>query len=426
MKVSLQNWVVLLALVCAMPQPSGAEEKPSPSDLLSVENALEQSELRQKDLDERRSALIAEEEQLSDRLVTVARQLREGEEKAATAATRIKSLQEEKAKISLDLAQRQDVLSEVLAGLQRLEQNPPPALVVRPHDVLAALRSAMLFGTLAPELRQAAGELQDRLARLVETETALQDEKAAQDTVLATLASANADMQRLVEEKRSLAKSLNVDLEGEKKRTLELAAKADSLRDLLKRLAEDEAKAAAAKSKAEAEKLALDQRRKALAAVPRVNFAELKGQLAYPAGGRIAKRFGDDTGLGHPLDGIVIATGPDATVTSPATGLVEFAGPFRSYGEMVIVNPGKDYLILLIGLSQVAVSPGQPVKAGEPVAKMGEKPVALALAKDLTLATTPMLYVEFRKNGEPVDPAPWWAGPVPEAKPATENQEAMR
>lgn len=426
MKVSLQNWVVLLALVCAMPQPSGAEEKPSPSDLLSVENALEQSELRQKDLDERRSALIAEEEQLSDRLVTVARQLREGEEKAATAATRIKSLQEEKAKISLDLAQRQDVLSEVLAGLQRLEQNPPPALVVRPHDVLAALRSAMLFGTLAPELRQAAGELQDRLARLVETETALQDEKAAQDTVLATLASANADMQRLVEEKRSLAKSLNVDLEGEKKRTLELAAKADSLRDLLKRLAEDEAKAAAAKSKAEAEKLALDQRRKALAAVPRANFAELKGQLAYPAGGRIAKRFGDDTGLGHPLDGIVIATRPDATVTSPATGLVEFAGPFRSYGEMVIVNPGKDYLILLIGLSQVAVSPGQPVKAGEPVAKMGEKPVAMALAKDLTLATTPMLYVEFRKNGEPVDPAPWWAGPVPEAKPATENQEAMR
>ncbi len=426
MKVSLQNWVVLLALVCAMPQPSGAEEKPSPSDLLSVENALEQSELRQKDLDERRSALIAEEEQLSDRLVTVARQLREGEEKAATAATRIKSLQEEKAKISLDLAQRQDVLSEVLAGLQRLEQNPPPALVVRPHDVLAALRSAMLFGTLAPELRQAAGELQDRLARLVETETALQDEKAAQDTVLATLASANADMQRLVEEKRSLAKSLNVDLEGEKKRTLELAAKADSLRDLLKRLAEDEAKAAAAKSKAEAEKLALEQRRKALAAVPRANFAELKGQLSYPAGGRIAKRFGDDTGLGHPLDGIVIATGPDATVTSPATGLVEFAGPFRSYGEMVIVNPGKDYLILLIGLSQVAVSPGQPVKAGEPVAKMGENPVALALAKDLTLATTPMLYVEFRKNGEPVDPAPWWAGPVPEAKPATENQEAMR
>jgi murein hydrolase activator len=95
---------------------------------------------------------------------------------------------------------------------------------------------------------------------------------------------------------------------------------------------------------------------------------------------------------------------------------------------MVIINPGKDYLILLAGLGRVSVSPGQAVKAGEPVASMGEKPVAMALSKDLTLATTPMLYVEFRKNGEPVDPTPWWAGPAPDAKPkpATANQEAMR
>jgi murein hydrolase activator len=124
----------------------------------------------------------------------------------------------------------------------------------------------------------------------------------------------------------------------------------------------------------------------------------------------------------------VIATAPSVTITSPAAGLVEFSGPFRSYGEMVIINPGKDYLILLAGLGRVSVSPGQAVKAGEPVASMGEKPVAMALSKDLTLATTPMLYVEFRKNGEPVDPTPWWAGPAPDAKPkpATANQEAMR
>jgi septal ring factor EnvC (AmiA/AmiB activator) len=57
---------------------------------------------------------------------------------------------------------------------------------------------------------------------------------------------------------------------------------------------------------------------------------------------------------------------------------------------------------------------------------MGNKPVAMALAKDLTLATTPMLYIEFRKNGEPVDPTPWWAAAQPQAMPTIENQEAMR
>ncbi len=426
MKFSPLFVAATLALLSGVAAPASAEEKPSPSDLLAVENALEQSELRQKDLNARRSGLLKEEEELSAELVAVAQRLRDGEQEVAAAAERIKSLEAEKAKLSLDLAARQDVLSEVLAGLQRLEQNPPPALVVNPHDVLGALRSAMLFGTLAPELRQAAGELQKKLANLASTEAQLRDEMTTRDNALAGLAAARNEMTRLAEEKRALATALNIDLEAEKKKSLALAGKAKTLRELLDRIAEQAAREAEERAKLEAERLAEEQRRKALAAIPRTDFADLKGQLTYPAGGKITKGFGEDTGFGQPLDGIVIATAPSATVTSPATGLVEFAGPFRSYGEMVIINPGRDYLILLAGLGRLNVAPGQPVKAGEPVATMGEKAVAMALAKDLTLATTPMLYVEFRKNGEPVDPTTWWAAAQPQAKPTIENQEAMR
>lgn len=417
---------VLFAFLAGAALPAIAGEKPQQADLVTVENALEQSQLRQKELDERRAALLKEEEALSAQLVAVARQARAEEQNSAAAAGRIKAIQTEKARITLDLAEQQDVLSEILAGLQRLEQNPPPALVVRPHDVLAALRSAMVFGTLAPELRQAASELQDKLVSLAGMETRLRQEMAAQQAALSALTQARAEIDRLAGEKRLLSKSLNIDLEAEKTNSLALAGKAKNLRDLLDGIAAQEAKAAAEESKAQAERLAVVQRRKALAAIPQTDFAEQKGQLAYPAGGQIAKRFGDDTGLGHPLDGIVIATNPAASITSPAAGLVEFAGPFRSYGEMVIINPGGSYLILMAGLGQVSVSAGQAVKAGEPVAAMGVKPVAMTLAKDLTLATTPMLYVEFRKNGEPVDPTPWWAGPKPQAMSAIENQEAMR
>jgi murein hydrolase activator len=426
MKFSPLLVVATLALLFGASAPAPAEENPSPAGLLAIENALEQSELRQKDLDARRSSLLEEEEQLSAELVAVAQKLRDGEQEVAAAAQRIKSLEAEKARFSLDLAARQDILSEVLAGLQRLEQNPPPALVVNPHDVLGALRSAMLFGTLAPELRQAAGELQEKLADLAGTETRLRDEMAIQEKTLSGLAAARSEMTRLAEEKGKLAAALNLDLESEKKKSLALAGKATTLRELLENIAKKAAKEAEQRAKLEAERLAAEQRRKALAAIPRTDFADLKGQLAYPAGGQIAKRFGDDTGLGQPLDGIVIATVPSAIVTSPVTGLVEFAGPFRSYGEMVIINPGKGYLILLAGLDRLNIGPGVPVKAGEPVATMGVKSVAMALAKDLTLATTPMLYVEFRKNGEPVDPTPWWAAAQPQAKPTIENQEAMR
>ena len=66
---------------------------------------------------------------------------------------RILKLAKEEIILRADLAEKQEVLSELLAGLQRLEQNPPPALVVEPDDVLAALRGAMMFGTIVPELR---------------------------------------------------------------------------------------------------------------------------------------------------------------------------------------------------------------------------------------------------------------------------------
>lgn len=425
--ISLRHFLAaLFALLAGAAGPAIAEVKPSPAALTTVENALEQSELRQKELDERRGALLREEEALSTRLVALARRAREEEQNSAAAAGRIKAIQTAKAGIVLELAGQQDMLSEILAGLQRLEQNPPPALVVNPRDVLAALRSAMVFGTLAPELRQAAAELQGRLAGLGEMEARLRQEMAAQEQALSALARARAEIDRLAGEKRLLAKSLNIDLEAEKRKSLALAEKARNLRELLDSIAAQEARAAEEESKAQAERLAMEQRRKALAALSGTDFTEQKGQLAYPAGGQISKRFGDDTGLGNPLDGIVIATTPAASVISPATGLVEFAGPFRSYGEMVIINPGGNYLILLAGLGRVSVGAGQAVKAGEPVAAMGEKPVAMALAKDLTLATTPMLYVEFRKNGEPVDPTPWWNGPQPQIVPAIENQEAMR
>jgi septal ring factor EnvC (AmiA/AmiB activator) len=418
--VALAAAAFLLAAVA----PVSPQEQVSPAQLQSLENALAKSEQDRKQMQARREALLQEHAALSGRLVAAANQLREAEIVADATAHRVKNLQAEKAAIALDLASRQDVLSEVLAGLLRLEQNPPPALVVSPRDVLAALRSAMLFGTLAPELRQAAADLQSKLADLGATESRLKMQIAIQERVLADLAQSRAALARLTDEKRALAGSLDIDIEAEEARSRELAEKARTLRELLERIAAEEAR----KAEKEARRLALAARRSALAALPKTDFSAQRGKLGYPAVGRIIKRFGEDTGLGRPIDGIVIATAPRAAVTSPATGLVEFAGPFRTYGEMVIVNPGTGYLVLLAGLGRVSVSPGQPVSAGEPVATMGESAATMALAKDLTLTTTPMLYVEFRKNGEPVDPTPWWAGlPQPTAaQPLNENQGAMR
>jgi septal ring factor EnvC (AmiA/AmiB activator) len=139
-----------------------------------------------------------------------------------------------------------------------------------------------------------------------------------------------------------------------------------------------------------------------------VPFSEARGVLPRPVGGRTIRDFGSDDGLGGTTRGISIATRPRAVVTSPAEGWVSFAGPFRSFGRLLIINAGSGYYLLLAGMDHINVEVGQFVLAGEPVAVMGD-------ASSLTPTTgsietnEPVLYVEFRKDGGSIDPGPWWA-----------------
>jgi murein hydrolase activator len=104
---------------------------------------------------------------------------------------------------------------------------------------------------------------------------------------------------------------------------------------------------------------------------------------------------------------MMLETNAGALVTAPSDGWIVFAGTFRSYGQMIILNPGDGYHVVLSGLEDVTVQQGQFVVAGEPLGTMGNKRVASATA--LALETErPTLYIEFRKDGKPVDSRPWW------------------
>ena len=87
--------------------------------------------------------------------------------------------------------------------------------------------------------------------------------------------------------------------------------------------------------------------------------------------------------------------------------MVAYAGPFRSYGELVILDTGQNYHILLAGMDKINVTQGQFLLSGEPVGTMGIQQIASAASLDIG-KSTPMLYIEFRKQGKPVSPAPWW------------------
>ena len=334
---------------------------------------------------------------------------------------RLEGLKGQEQKIRASLVARRDVLAEVLGALQRMGLNPPPAILVKPEDALSSVRSAILLGAVVPELRQQTDIL---LADLKEQSRVTASIEAERGRLTAAVGDQTAEKKRLgmlLEAKQKLETDTQAQMAAEQQRSEQLAAKASSLKDLIASLeaqadktrkAADTAKAAAA-GQAGDDKTGADTT--ASLPVPEGNqltatapFSALQGQIALPVTGRIKRRFGADDGNGAVMLGDMLATQSGAIVTAPADGNVLYAGPFRSYGQLLILNAGDGYHVVLAGMSRISVATGQSVLAGEPVGAMGEARVASTSVSKNGNAT-PELYVEFRKDGKPVDPAPWWA-----------------
>jgi septal ring factor EnvC (AmiA/AmiB activator) len=188
-----------------------------------------------------------------------------------------------------------------------------------------------------------------------------------------------------------------------------LAHQVDNLKDLIAKLEQglDPATRAAREAGRGDKRSAMSALRDPGRLAPAVSFASLRGQVPIPVNGVKLKEFGVPDGVGGVEKGVSIATRAGAQVTAPADGWVVYAGPFRSYGQLLILNAGNGYHILLAGMERISVDLGQFVLTGEPVAVMGNgSHIAAILA---TGSSQPVLYIEFRKDGIPVDPGPWWA-----------------
>jgi septal ring factor EnvC (AmiA/AmiB activator) len=192
-------------------------------------------------------------------------------------------------------------------------------------------------------------------------------------------------------------------LETERQRARTLARQAQDLKDLIAKLEHAKGDAAGRASSSHSAPSARDLVRM----TPAMAFADAKGKLRLPVNGIRIKEFGSVDQLGNPHRGLSIATRAGAQVTAPSDGWVVYAGPFRSYGQLLILNAGGGYHILLAGMERISVDLGQFVLNGEPVATMGggaKAASALAIG-----SSQPVLYIEFRKDGSPIDPGPWWA-----------------
>ena len=406
---------IALAMLALPAQGTGLHAQEQ-EQLELIERQIENAKAAEARIAQEIAAAIEAQDSVAEQLGSIAQSIQAQEALIAASEAELQKLAAERAGLLAELGEKQDSLSELLAALQRLEQNPPPALVVEPGDILSALRGAMLLGTLVPELSTEAQALALKLDQLGQIEAAIgtRGKEVAQE--IARLEGQRAELGRLVTQKKGLVSKSSAELEAERGRTRALADRARSLKQLLAGLAEErkrqEAEAAERLAAEERER----QRQENLQRAPKLAFAEAKGKLAFPAQGQIVRGFGEPDGLGRETQGVMIATRAGAQVTAPADGKVEFAGPFRSYGEVVILNPGGGYRVLLAGMDKVTADVGEFLRAGEPVGEMGSGPASVTLFGEVVQDGRPVLYIEFRNSTEAVDSGPWWIGGLKEAR----------
>src|SRR5579872_6236746 len=372
------------------------------------------AELQQK-LKAEIAAIGQDRSRLNTQLIDIATQVRSIESRIGDAEARLRPLDLREQQIRTILDSRRSEVVEVLAALQRAGRRTPPALLVRPEDALQSLRTAILLGSVVPELRARAETLATDLTELVSVRKTIASERDRLAGDRDRLQDEQTRLDALVEERQRKQSGIEKDLEAEGARAIALSKQVDSLQGLIGKMEQDlksAAKAAAAANQ-QGTPAATDGKPN-LAALknpsrlsPAIAFASAKGLLALPVNGVKIREFGGSDGSGGVEKGISLATRPGAQVTTPCDGWVVYAGPFRSYGQLLILNAGGGYHVLIAGMDRISVSIGQFVLTGEPVATMGRTSrVASILA---TNASQPVLYVEFRKHGTPIDPGPWWA-----------------
>ncbi|HEX2552730.1 MAG TPA: peptidoglycan DD-metalloendopeptidase family protein [Microvirga sp.] len=399
--------------------PETAEERARQEERLKATNdALAVSAEIRRRLEAEIAEIRTDRVRLNAALVETAERLRGAEERVRALEGRLGVLGASEEAIRRSLDSRRALIVEVFAALQRMGLRPPPAVLVRPEDMLSAVRASILLGAVLPELRAEAETLATDLGELVRLKGAIAADRAALATEMTSLRTEQERVAALIQARQARLAEAERTAGAERERAEALARQAGTLKELIERMerevagaqkAADEArKAAEAQARESRERFAQAAFRDPARLAPKIPFPETRGLLPMPVSGQVALSFGAPDGYGGTTRGISVATRPKAVVVSPSDGWVAFAGPFRSFGRLLIINAGGGYYLLLAGMDHINVEVGQFVLAGEPVATMGEgssvSPAAGAIeTKD------PVLYIEFRKDGGSIDPSPWWA-----------------
>ena len=282
-------------------------------------------------------------------------------------------------------------LSRVLGAMTALQQSPESTMLLHPAGALSNARSGMILSDVTPGLRAQAEALQADLDEIATV-------RALQASASAMLGNGLASVQ----EARRLLASAAGDRSSMPTRYAEDPEELQALREAAASL-DDFARGIARMEKD--------------VGPPMEDFEGAQGSLRLPVVGTVLRPYDEPDAAGVRRPGWVIATAPAALVQTPWPATIRYRGPFLDYGNVMIAEPARGYLMIFAGLSQVFGEVGDVLAAGDPVGLMGgaEAPAQEFGARFVADAASggaagrpETLYLELRRGNETLDPAEWF------------------
>ncbi|WP_426034329.1 murein hydrolase activator EnvC family protein [Cypionkella sp. TWP1-2-1b2] len=334
-------------------------------------------------------AALQAAEGAKDRVAALTQTIKAYEEGLAALREALRQAELRETALTLQFQTKRDRIAQLLGVLSRIDAEPGPLLLLHPTGPLGTVRSGMMLADVTPALQAEVNDLKSQLQELSDLRSL---QKAAGETLgqgLAAAQTARSDLSQAMSDRTKLPKRFTEDpavLRG-------LLESADTL----------EAFAAG---------LALDDTGNA-------SFADQQGKLDLPALGTLLLKPNETDVRGVTRPGMTLATRPAALVSSPWAATIRYRGPLLDYGNVMIIEPGGGYLMVLGGLDQVYGEVGEVIAKGAALGLMGGAAAGSGdlLAPDLLTGAqegsggreTETLYIELRHGAKPVDPMQWFA-----------------
>ena len=373
----------LLSLVIQSPF-SYAESKPASKkeELGQLDQRLKNYKDEKQSLQREAGKAQANYEKTKKSLIKASAKVQKNQGELHAIETRLRDLRSEQANIKAELDAEREAMAQMITALERIRRTPPQAMIARPATPIDTARGAMLLQRVLPVLHVKAQALKEKSERYAANEQELEDKQRKLLAISEDLAERELDLSRLVDSRKKLYTIINTNLAARSKEIEKASKRAKSLTDLVQRLEEERTRNA----RRQAERTSEPVRQ---AALPPIGTSQL------PLRGKIRTRYNQKDDFGAQSKGVSIEGRGGALIVSPMGGTIRFAGYFKNYGNMLIIEHKNGYHSLIAGLEKIDTVVEQNVSAGEPLGNLYSSKNGKA----------PTLYFELRHKGKAINPA---------------------